>query len=81
MVSPSNHVHPCKAAAGGVSKDLSLPGPNAFIPEDLNVDKKEGIEIAQIPSLLRDSALSKLWHKKDDRFWIPRANLFVALKS
>lgn len=66
---------------GAVSSDLSLPGPNAFIPENLDVNKKEVAERQKSPTLLKDNALSRVWFKKDDQFWIPRANLFVALQS
>jgi secreted Zn-dependent insulinase-like peptidase len=70
-----------QAMNGVIPTDLSLPGPNAFIPENLDVEKQEVAQARKVPALLRDSSLSRLWYKKDDRFWVPRANLFVALQS
>ncbi|CDZ96447.1 related to ste23-metalloprotease involved in a-factor processing [Phaffia rhodozyma] len=61
--------------------DLHLPVPNEFIPEDLNVDKIENITPKDVPALLKETELSQLWYKKDDRFWVPRANFWVGLQS
>ncbi|KAJ9094236.1 hypothetical protein QFC21_006062 [Naganishia friedmannii] len=70
-----------EALHGALIPELHLPGPNAFIPENLDVDKVEGKEPTQKPDLLKDTSLARLWHKKDDRFWVPRANVFLALQS
>ncbi|KDQ33027.1 hypothetical protein PLEOSDRAFT_1032530 [Pleurotus ostreatus PC15] len=58
--------------------DLRLPGPNEFIPTDLDVDKRDP---AKRPHLVRKTALSSLWHKKDDKFWVPKAHVVVDLRS
>ncbi|KDQ10557.1 hypothetical protein BOTBODRAFT_36079 [Botryobasidium botryosum FD-172 SS1] len=61
---------------------LSLCGPNPFIPENLEVEgKKEGIEPLKRPLKIRDTSLSTLWHKKDDRFWVPKAHVVLGFKS
>lgn len=75
-----------KEAETGTLNELFLPGKNAFIPENLDVPGKPSTEeIAKTfkkqPMLIKDTPLSKLWYKKDDRFWIPRANVFMSLKS
>lgn len=70
-----------RASSSEVLPGLALPGPNAFIPENLAVEKIEGKTPVEEPSLIRDTALSRIWHKKDDRFWMPRANLFLSLRS
>jgi insulysin len=33
------------------------------------------------PTLLRDTPVSRLWYKKDDRFWLPKANVDIMLYS
>lgn len=68
--------------------DLALPKPNSFIPESFDVDgspKKEP-DLARIaptkrPQLLRHTAKGRLWHKKDDQFFLPKANVFLLLRS
>ncbi|PFH54234.1 hypothetical protein AMATHDRAFT_53111 [Amanita thiersii Skay4041] len=60
---------------------LFLPGPNEFMPSNLDVEKKDVPEIAKRPHLIRETALSQLWHKKDDRFWIPKANVIIDMCS
>ncbi|TCD63541.1 Insulinase (Peptidase M16) [Steccherinum ochraceum] len=62
-------------------KDLYLPGPNEFIPTRLDVDKKEIEQPSKRPHLIRETALSSLWHKKDDQFWVPRAQVIVDIRN
>ncbi|KAJ3510226.1 hypothetical protein NLJ89_g4805 [Agrocybe chaxingu] len=61
--------------------ELFLPGPNEFIPTNLEVDKKDGIEPQKRPHLIRATPLSTLWHKKDDKFWVPKAHVVIDLRS
>ena len=61
--------------------ELHLPHKNAFIPDQLEVEKKEVEKPATIPKLLRNDSKSKVWWKKDDTFWVPRANVTITLKS
>lgn len=61
--------------------ELHLPHKNNFIPNELEVEKKEVPQPAPSPRLLRNDALAKTWWKKDDTFWVPRANVVVSLKS
>ena len=68
-------------ALNGTLPELHLPGKNAFIPENLEVNKIEVETPKVVPDLIKDTPLSKLWYKKDDRFWVPRANVFLSLKS
>lgn len=70
-----------QASSTKILEGLALPGPNAFIPENLDVEKTETGKPVDEPTLVRDTALSRIWYKKDDRFWMPRANLFLALQS
>ncbi|WVQ84725.1 hypothetical protein IAT38_006882 [Cryptococcus sp. DSM 104549] len=70
-----------EAISGAPIPELQLPGPNQFIPEKLDVEKFEVTEIAKRPVVLRDTPLSRLWYKRDDRFWLPKANLNIMLHS
>ncbi|CDO73578.1 hypothetical protein BN946_scf185014.g48 [Trametes cinnabarina] len=62
-------------------KELSLPGPNEFIPTNLDVDKREVAQPAKRPILIRETPLSSLWHKKDDQFWVPKAQVIMDIRS
>ena len=36
---------------------------------------------AKHPTLIRRTALAQLWHKKDDQFWMPKADVRIAIKK
>ncbi|UZJ57142.1 hypothetical protein CBS101457_006462 [Exobasidium rhododendri] len=65
---------------------MFLPKPNTFIPSTFDVTGapakgQEKPKPTKRPVLASHSPLSRLWHKKDDRFFLPKANIFFALKS
>ncbi|KOS19222.1 putative zinc protease mug138 [Escovopsis weberi] len=60
--------------------ELHLPHKNNFIPNKLEVEKEEVAEPALAPHIVRNDALARTWWKKDDLFWVPRANVIVSLK-
>ncbi|KAH8737683.1 Metalloenzyme, LuxS/M16 peptidase-like protein [Ilyonectria robusta] len=60
---------------------LHLPHKNNFIPSQLEVEKKEVTEPALAPRVLRNDTSAVTWWKKDDTFWVPRANVIVSLKT
>ncbi|OBZ69126.1 hypothetical protein A0H81_10726 [Grifola frondosa] len=33
------------------------------------------------PHLIRETAISSLWHKKDDQFWVPKARIIMDIRS
>ncbi|KAH9941260.1 LuxS/MPP-like metallohydrolase [Epithele typhae] len=73
-----------EAAIAPDARYLALPRPNPFIPseEGLRVDKgPEGAEPAKYPTLIVRTAAARLWHKQDDRFWVPKADVYVVVKS
>ncbi|KAJ1335357.1 insulysin [Microdochium nivale] len=82
---PSDFLAELNKIAGGSTKDrlskLHLPGKNQFIPTKLEVEKKEVKEPAISPKLLRNDTIARTWYKKDDTFWVPKANLIVSLKN
>lgn len=61
--------------------ELHLPHKNNFIPSKLEVEKKEVAEPALAPRVLRNDSDARTWWKKDDTFWVPRANVMVSLKN
>lgn len=61
--------------------ELHLPHKNEFIPTRLEVEKKEVAEPLKHPKLIRNDERVRTWYKKDDRFWVPKANLHVTLRS
>jgi insulysin len=62
-------------------QNLHLPHKNQFIPTKLEVEKKEVKEPALAPRMIRNDELVRTWYKKDDTFWVPKANLIVSCKS
>ncbi|KAH6980474.1 insulin-degrading enzyme [Ilyonectria destructans] len=60
---------------------LHLPHKNNFIPSQLEVQKKEVTEPVLAPRVLRNDTSAVTWWKKDDTFWVPRANVIVSLKT
>ena len=38
-------------------------------------------QFAKRPLSLQNSPISRLWYKKDDRWWVPRASAFFLLRS
>ncbi|KIY63428.1 insulin-degrading enzyme [Cylindrobasidium torrendii FP15055 ss-10] len=62
-------------------KDLFLPGSNEFIPTNLDVQKRDVVKPAERPHLIKETSLSSLWHKKDDRFWVPKAVVVLDIRS
>ncbi|KAK7517072.1 Metalloenzyme, LuxS/M16 peptidase-like protein [Phyllosticta citriasiana] len=74
-----------KAAAASTPadrpKEFHLPHPNQFIPTRLEVERKEVSEPLKQPLLIRNDERVRLWYKKDDRFWVPKANVDVTLRT
>lgn len=64
----------------GLNSHLHLPRPNEFIATNFKVDKIENAEPLEEPLLLKDDNVSKLWYKKDDRFWQPRGYIYITFK-
>ncbi|PWN53939.1 hypothetical protein IE53DRAFT_76240 [Violaceomyces palustris] len=66
-------------------EDLALPGPNSFIPSNFETFGKlatsEGRKPTKRPQLLANTPLTRLWHKRDDQFGLPKANVFFLLRS
>ena len=61
--------------------ELHLPHKNEFIPTRLSVEKKEVAEATKAPKLIRNDDSVRLWWKKDDTFWVPKANVHITLRN
>ncbi|KAK5797365.1 hypothetical protein VI817_003656 [Penicillium citrinum] len=61
--------------------DVHIPHRNEFVPTRLSVEKKETPEPAKTPKLIRHDDRVRLWFKKDDRFWVPKATVHVTLRN
>ncbi|KAI4239741.1 MAG: hypothetical protein L6R40_005486 [Gallowayella cf. fulva] len=73
-----------KAASSTATERISnlhLPHKNEFIPTKLTVDKRDVTEPAKTPRLVRNDETARTWWKKDDRFWVPKANVYVTLRN
>lgn len=64
----------------GLDPHLHLPRPNEFIATSFQVDKTDHVVPLEEPLLLKDDKNSKLWYKKDDRFWQPRGYIYASIK-
>ncbi|KAK6079970.1 peptidase M16 inactive domain-containing protein [Seiridium cupressi] len=82
---PDEFLAEISKAASSTAKErlpeLHLPHQNQFIPTKLEVEKKEVKEAAVAPRLLRNDDAARTWFKKDDTFWVPKANLIVSCKN
>ncbi|EME43644.1 hypothetical protein DOTSEDRAFT_72866 [Dothistroma septosporum NZE10] len=61
--------------------ELHLPHKNEFIPTRLDVEKKEVATPALSPKLVRNDTNVRIWHKKDDQFWVPKGNVYIYLRT
>uniref|UniRef100_A0A060T1A7 ARAD1C18700p n=1 Tax=Blastobotrys adeninivorans TaxID=409370 RepID=A0A060T1A7_BLAAD len=60
---------------------LHLPPHNEFLPSNFDVDKKD-IDIKdrlKHPHIIKKTDQMVIWHKKDDTFWIPKAEIHLGL--
>ncbi|KAF8559745.1 hypothetical protein OG21DRAFT_1550390 [Imleria badia] len=63
------------------NQELHLPSRNEFIPTNLDVEKREITEPQRRPHLIYETHISKVWYKKDDQFWLPKANVVIDIRS
>ncbi|GAA6001144.1 hypothetical protein JCM10207_007430 [Rhodosporidiobolus poonsookiae] len=63
---------------------LALPARNQLVPEDLSIKDKPATSVdkpARRPEPLCNEPTLRVWHKKDDRWWVPRAGAMFLFKS
>ncbi|KAJ2028439.1 metalloprotease, partial [Coemansia sp. S610] len=66
-----------------VSKQLHLPGHNAFLPDNLSVSKPDVLANppAVEPVLLRKNDKIEVWFKQDDQFFTPHGHIGLSISS
>ncbi|XP_071947721.1 insulin-degrading enzyme-like [Antedon mediterranea] len=64
----------------GFNPKFSLPARNDFIPTDFSIVPNEEGSPA-FPTLIKDTPMSKVWHKQDDTFLLPKACYFIDITS
>ncbi|KAN0065153.1 metalloprotease [Thecaphora frezii] len=66
-------------------EDLALPKPNSFVPSNFDLKGQlaadQGKKPAPRPTLIFDTPAMRVWHKVDDLFGMPKANLFFVLRN
>lgn len=62
-------------------EELHLPHRNEFIPTNLEVVRKDVKEPTKSPVLIKNTELMRVWYKKDDTFWVPKANFDIEIKK
>ncbi|GAA6048954.1 hypothetical protein JCM3770_007136 [Rhodotorula araucariae] len=75
-------VNPLELKPVNLTIKLALPERNIFVPEKLElVTKEAAAEPVMRPSLLRQTPKSRLFHKRDDLWVIPRGTAYFRLRS
>ncbi|KAJ2015229.1 metalloprotease, partial [Coemansia sp. S85] len=66
-----------------MSKQLHLPGHNAFLPDNLSVSKPDVLANppAVEPVLLRKNDKIEIWFKQDDQFFTPHGHIGLTISS
>ncbi|CAG8509238.1 15851_t:CDS:10, partial [Racocetra persica] len=64
-----------------IDPELKIPPPNEFIPTKFETHKHEIVTPQTCPNIIKSTLLSRLWHKKDDTFWVPKVSSYFLLKS
>ncbi|TNM99655.1 hypothetical protein fugu_012688 [Takifugu bimaculatus] len=63
-----------KWADADLNGKFKLPMKNEFIPTNFEIYPLEK-ESPSVPTLIKDTAMSKVWFKQDDKFFLPKACL------
>ncbi|KAF9353781.1 Insulinase (Peptidase M16) [Mortierella sp. AD094] len=61
--------------------ELHLPAPNEYIPKDFETGKVATPNPQMNPVLVKHTPFARIWHKKDDVFWVPKVHLYFRLFS
>lgn len=69
-----------KLECPGAEPRLHLPPANEFIPNDFTLHPAP-FAPATVPVLLAETPTARVWHKQDDTFAMPKANVKIALVS
>ncbi|KAJ2957690.1 hypothetical protein NQZ79_g6671 [Umbelopsis isabellina] len=70
-----------KIKACGLNDAFHLPEKNEFIPTNFETNKASVPTPQKRPDLIENSPSLRLWHKKDDTFWLPKANVWILFRN
>ncbi|KAH8549377.1 Metalloenzyme, LuxS/M16 peptidase-like protein [Umbelopsis sp. PMI_123] len=70
-----------KITSCGLNDAFRLPEKNEFIPTDFETNKVPIATPQKMPNLIVNSSNLRLWHKKDDTFWLPKANVWILFRN
>ncbi|TPX31670.1 hypothetical protein SmJEL517_g05085 [Synchytrium microbalum] len=70
-----------KTSILSTDSELHLPEPNDFIPTNFDVKRIPKPETMQYPSIIRETPTIRLWHKKDDTFFVPKVYTTWLIKN
>jgi insulysin len=70
-----------KGAGEELKGELHLPHKNEFIPTNFDVQKRKVEKPSKAPVLIKNTDIARIWYKKDDTFWVPKANVFITLRK
>ena len=73
---------PLTAETKSLVKQLHLPATNIFIPSSIALlDSTDGVGSSEQPVRLRNQPHQQIWFQQDTDFAVPRANIYLRLKS
>jgi insulysin len=61
--------------------ELHFPHRNEFIPTRLEVEKRDVGQPTKAPKLIRHDDNVRVWWKKDDQFWVPKAHVHIYFRT
>jgi insulysin len=61
--------------------ELHFPHKNEFIPTRLEVEKTHVEHPTKAPKLIRHDDNVRVWWKKDDQFWVPKAHVHIYFRT
>ncbi|XP_048747252.2 insulin-degrading enzyme-like [Ostrea edulis] len=64
----------------GLSENLHLPPRNEFIPTNFELVPREK-DCSPLPEMIKETGLTRLWFKQDDKFLLPKACLSFEISS
>jgi insulysin len=64
----------------GLHESLHLPLKNEFIPSNFDIVKRDK-DASAVPVILRNTKMTRLWYKQDDKFLLPKAFITVDFNS
>ncbi|KAK3095847.1 hypothetical protein FSP39_019946 [Pinctada imbricata] len=69
-----------KWSSCGMNENLRLPNRNEFIPTNFDLVKREP-ESFKLPELIKDTGMTRLWFKQDDKYLLPKACINFEITS